>query len=515
MFKDDIKISVIITNNTLGNQLSRTLNSLKEQSFASMEIICIVDNNDKDTVNLLDKYKEDLQITRINHNENISNRNKAINLAKGDYIQFMNYGDYLSKDTLKFAYEQINKDCSDMIIYNLQIIDNENKALFEECTSLNEYADEVVKAENLDTKTLTYISKNIYNKLYKISFLNRNNIRFSEEYHNDENVFNYKVMSTSKMSFLDKNYYQMEQNKDIENPDIIKVCEFLFSYSIENNNYLLNKKYTFNHILDLLRENYYSINKKDQEKYYNLVKLLFEKLEDNYQLNDVLQRYLTSRNKMFYNKIIHSENYYQFNEKINQKKNMKKDYKISLIIPVSNCHKYELESFFRNIKLQSINFKYLELIFIDNNSQVNDGLNYLKELYDTYSNVNVIYLTNKKSHSYQKNIGIKNSRGHCLLFTTLKSIFNKFLLENLYKIMIKEQCDALFTNTKGVDVVNGDNIHFLEYLNDDLVMNCNLYKLDLIKKYQIQFEEEHNSMDVFNQKIVSSGKYIVVLSSNN
>ena len=98
------KISVIIPVYNVEKYLGQCLDSVVNQTFKDIEIICIDDGSTDSSLDILKKYAQiDSRIIIINsENNGVSEaRNKGIERAKGDYIYFIDGDDYIDQQCLE------------------------------------------------------------------------------------------------------------------------------------------------------------------------------------------------------------------------------------------------------------------------------------------------------------------------------------------------------------------------------------------------------------------------------
>ncbi|WP_291726249.1 glycosyltransferase family 2 protein [Bernardetia sp.] len=81
--------------------LEKTIQNVAAQTYPNIEYLVIDGNSTDNTLEIIKKYENDIS-TWISEKDNgiYDAMNKAIKLAKGDYILFMNAGDTFSKDTI-------------------------------------------------------------------------------------------------------------------------------------------------------------------------------------------------------------------------------------------------------------------------------------------------------------------------------------------------------------------------------------------------------------------------------
>ena len=93
------KISVITISFNSFNTIEKTLKSVIEQSYGNIEFIVIDGNSTDGTVDILNRYRDKIDILRIEHDKGIYDAmNKGIALSSGEWICFMNSNDHFYND---------------------------------------------------------------------------------------------------------------------------------------------------------------------------------------------------------------------------------------------------------------------------------------------------------------------------------------------------------------------------------------------------------------------------------
>ena len=99
-----VKISVIVPVYNVEKYLKKCLNSLINQTLNDIEIICVDDGSTDSSIEILKEFelKDDRIIVISQKNEGAAtSRNKGINLAKGEYISFVDSDDWLELDAFE------------------------------------------------------------------------------------------------------------------------------------------------------------------------------------------------------------------------------------------------------------------------------------------------------------------------------------------------------------------------------------------------------------------------------
>ena len=109
-----MRLSIITINFNDAEGLERTLKSVWEnQSFSDFEHIVIDGGSTDESVNVIKKYSDKLSYWISEPDNGIYNAmNKGIVAAKGEYLLFLNGGDWLADDVLKdvFCEEDMHED---------------------------------------------------------------------------------------------------------------------------------------------------------------------------------------------------------------------------------------------------------------------------------------------------------------------------------------------------------------------------------------------------------------------
>ena len=124
-------VSIIIPIYKVEQYLVDCIQSVCNQTYKNIEIILVNDGSPDNCGKICDDYaKKDKRISVI-HKENggLSDaRNNGINIARGDYITFIDSDDYVETTFIEELYNAIEKNNSDISICNINVVDeNGNK----------------------------------------------------------------------------------------------------------------------------------------------------------------------------------------------------------------------------------------------------------------------------------------------------------------------------------------------------------------------------------------------------
>lgn len=261
------KLSIIIPIYNFHQNLKKCLDTLINQTYNNLEIICLNDGSNSKSLEILKKYQKIDQRIIIKIEKKKISRNKGIKISNGDYITFLNSDNYLDLNVYEKCMEIIIKNNIDIVSYNISNIEKENNKFKK---SLNEIFIYDFPYKNLDKKM--YIS--VSNKIFKKQFIIDNHIYFKDDLiFGQEELFNLMTFSVSKKILFLSNFYCYKNNTNNKKMNIQKLLndniqkfkyliEFFYAHNFfDRNDYLINfaLESTYKYILLL---------NNSQKKYY-------------------------------------------------------------------------------------------------------------------------------------------------------------------------------------------------------------------------------------------------------
>ena len=215
--KNIINVSVIIPIYNTEQYLKQCLDSIINQTFKDIEIICINDCSTDNSLQIIKEYQlKDERFVLIDLKQNNGQgyaRNEGLKIAKGKYIVFVDSDDWVSNNYIEFLYTQIEKYNLDMVSAEAFFYDNNTNCLFKKhlipADILNKT--EVKKLLLLHSTTLIIP---VWTKIYRKKFLLDNNIHFLCNWHED-NFFIFKTLvKTTKFKFMENKIYYYRVNRN-------------------------------------------------------------------------------------------------------------------------------------------------------------------------------------------------------------------------------------------------------------------------------------------------------------
>lgn len=127
-------ISVIVPTYNAEKYLTSCLDSILNQSYRNIEVICVNDGSTDKSLDILNNYKEKDSrvkiISKLNGGLSTS-RNCGIDNSSGEYILFVDADDELEKEAISKLYQAINKETVDAAVGAITVIYEAHKELKE------------------------------------------------------------------------------------------------------------------------------------------------------------------------------------------------------------------------------------------------------------------------------------------------------------------------------------------------------------------------------------------------
>lgn len=196
------KIAVIMPVYNAGDFLKGSLDSILNQKFRDISLICIDDGSKDDSRNILEEYaQKDERIIYLKNDQNSgpsATRNKGLdyvfeNIPNVEYISFVDADDIIDENTFEKSYKEAKEHDVDILNYNFianTYWNYDTKAIGE----VSEYKGDCLNA--IFDKENFYTFVVCWSKLYKKDLLK--DIRFGDYKFFEDGAFAYKTLARAK-----------------------------------------------------------------------------------------------------------------------------------------------------------------------------------------------------------------------------------------------------------------------------------------------------------------------------
>lgn len=285
MSQEKALISIIIPVYKVEKYLEKCIQSLINQTYENLQIILVDDGSPDNCGKICDEYaKKDHRIEVIHKsNEGLSDaRNKGIEIAKGEYIGFIDSDDYIESDMYEVLYNLLKQYNADVSICNFYTVSQGKIAIKNAENGIKEYNRiEILKEVLLDNNIQSYA----WNKLYKKELFDEIKYPVGKKYEDIGTTF-YLLEKCNKVVVTGKpEYYYINRQDSIVNnvtettiTDYIELIMQRYDYIEENIKELssYNKDY-LKRILKTAEQDIKNLNevgdytKRKYEELYNKV----------------------------------------------------------------------------------------------------------------------------------------------------------------------------------------------------------------------------------------------------
>lgn len=208
MNKSHIRFSIIMSCYNLGELVKDAVNSVLNQSFQNYELILVNDGSQDDTLDVLKKYKAiDNRIRLINNEKNIglsASRNKAIKIAKGEYIVHLDGDDtFYDNNTLMKVDDTIKDDNPDICYFGVQYLGGSNKTYIPNA-----------KNSTKEARITCDMHFAVSSKVWRRKFLEKTKLEFIEGMYYEDMVYSIKgAILAEKLKFGEFPIYIYRRNR--------------------------------------------------------------------------------------------------------------------------------------------------------------------------------------------------------------------------------------------------------------------------------------------------------------
>lgn len=124
------RVSVIVPVYQVEQYLPRCLDSILAQTFTDYELILVNDGTKDDCPRIMREYAQKDKRIRIVEKENgglSSARNAGLDIARGEYIAFVDSDDYVADDLLADTVAAAERDRAELVLFNYRIVNEQGE----------------------------------------------------------------------------------------------------------------------------------------------------------------------------------------------------------------------------------------------------------------------------------------------------------------------------------------------------------------------------------------------------
>lgn len=259
-------ISIIIPVFNAEKYIKRALHSIINQSYKNIEILCINDGSNDNSLDIIKEIsKDDLRVKIFNQENSgpAKARNVGLSNASGEYIMFCDADDYYEYNMCESMLYAILEKKVDMVICDCNIVNTYNIKLRND-KEFEYFKLKLTDIYNIGTYEYLILNSMLWNKIFKKSIIDSYNITFIIGYEHDDTNFFYKYLTCSNNIYgLNIKLYNYETSNSNS------IMSLYFTNRVKNTK-KLDFLYSYHNIIEFI------INNKFREQIINSIIKLYE-----------------------------------------------------------------------------------------------------------------------------------------------------------------------------------------------------------------------------------------------
>ncbi len=224
-------VSIIIPVYNCEKYLSKCVNSILRQTYKNVEVLLVNDGSTDNSLNVCNSFN-DKRIKVINKTNGgaSSARNKGLDVAKGEYIMFVDSDDFVSENIVEVLLKNLKKYDADVSICPCFILKDKNDVVNNGVSNEKIFVYNNIEL-NLHMKNLDEgnVGDVVWGKLFKKELFE--NLRFTEGMINEDAVLLHEL------------YYNCKKG--------VLTNQKLYNYCVFDNNSVSRQKYSYKHLDNL------------------------------------------------------------------------------------------------------------------------------------------------------------------------------------------------------------------------------------------------------------------------
>lgn len=215
-----VKVSVILPVYNTAKYLNKCIDSIMNQSMKEFELIIVNDNSSDNSKSIIHEYYnkyKNIKIINKTVNQGVSSaRNDAIEIARGEYILFIDSDDWIEENMLERLYKKAIEKDADITICNAYIDFEDNK---QKKFDISIGKDSFISKDKMIKELLTQINGlqgHPWNKFYRKDIIIKKVIRYDENISIYEDfLFNLQfILNSERFVFIESNLYHYIQRSN-------------------------------------------------------------------------------------------------------------------------------------------------------------------------------------------------------------------------------------------------------------------------------------------------------------
>ncbi len=314
-------VSVIVYVKDSEKYLTESLNSILHQPLENMQIVCVYENSEDDSLNILKNFSKKHSNITVQRIDDVSTNGiiETIKNVESSYVLFADSFNVMKDKSLKNLHDRISEDQLDVLLFKLN--DSLNERAF---TRVSQLVGSNVFGPEKVGEYLWDLNQSLYNKMFSRTFLVKQLDLYDMFVQTIDNISTLSLINSEKLALTDESLYKTN------NPIGHVIDDKYFKKYVDSQNIFLNllnkKEYVdyrtrginkkFSDIINLYEDVPIRFKKESFETLRNYCLDYLDHKESNIHL-------FTDENRKHIEQIIISESVeeYELLKKVNMEKN--------------------------------------------------------------------------------------------------------------------------------------------------------------------------------------------------
>ena len=130
----NLLVSIIIPIYNLENYIEYCLNSVVNQTYKELEILCVDDGSTDKSAEIIKRFASSDSRIKYFYQDNAgvsAARNKGLDEATGEYVMFVDGDDYIHSQMVERFYNEAKNNHADVVLSDLKVVGDYNRNLYE------------------------------------------------------------------------------------------------------------------------------------------------------------------------------------------------------------------------------------------------------------------------------------------------------------------------------------------------------------------------------------------------
>ena len=275
-------ISVIVPVYNVENYLAECLESIIRQTYSRLEIVCVNDGSTDNSLNILNSYaSKDSRlkiITQVNGGLSAA-RNTGLKYSSGEFILFVDSDDLLEENAIERILSYFNSPDIDFVAFGYKTFSTTSSSVTTRTSIYNNS-----RTFFSPGSWIIYLPVTAWSKMYRASFLKKNNLLFPLNLLNEDTSFHWNCISYASKIIIASDIVYIYRIRTTSIMSKIKqkhkglALHFLYNLDIihdcwSQNKFIETNIELFQYLFEVhTRLSFQNLHRDDTEEFYSIIR---------------------------------------------------------------------------------------------------------------------------------------------------------------------------------------------------------------------------------------------------